>query len=104
MTNNQKIESAQANKAQLIESCKQCLNCTAWVPLVTDWDVIQSGYSDEQLYPKQLSFKDQMDFYWYGHSEEKELALWTELQKERIDGGACLTGNAVSMAAAEVTP
>lgn len=71
---------------------------------LNDWDVIQSGYSDEQIYPKQLSFKDQMDFYWYGHSEEKELALWTELQKERIDGGACLTGNAVSMAAAEVTP
>lgn len=54
MKNNQKIELAQDNKAQLLESCKQCLNCTAWVPELTDWDVMQSGYGDEQLYPDGL--------------------------------------------------
>ncbi|WP_407412474.1 hypothetical protein [Acinetobacter sp.] len=45
MTNNQKIELAQVE-------CKHCLNCSGWVPPLTDWDVMQSGYSDEQLYPK----------------------------------------------------
>ena len=61
MTNNQKIELAQANKAQLIESCKHCLNCTAWVPELTDWDVMQSGYGDEQIYPKELEVLDMHD-------------------------------------------
>lgn len=55
MTNNQKIELVQAKKPQLLESCKQCLNCTAWVPPVTDWDVMQSGYGDEQIYPQQFN-------------------------------------------------
>ena len=97
MTNKEKIKLVQENKAQLVASCKNCLNCKKPNLDVTDWDVMQSGYSDEQLYPKQHSFKDQIDFYWYGHSGEEELALWVELQKERIEGGACLTGNEVSM-------
>lgn len=61
MINNQKIELVQANKAQLIESCKQCLNCTAWVPPLTDWDVMQSGYSDEQIYPQELEVLEMHD-------------------------------------------
>ena len=51
MTNKEKIKLVQENKAQLVESCKNCLNCKRPKLDVTDWDVMQSGYSDEQLYP-----------------------------------------------------
>lgn len=51
MTNNQKIELSQAPQVE----CKHCLNCTAWVPSLTDWDVMQSGYSEKQLYPQQFN-------------------------------------------------
>lgn len=61
MINNQKIELAQANKAQLVESCKQCLNCSGWVPPLSDWDVMQSGYGDEQLYPQVLEVLEMHD-------------------------------------------
>lgn len=54
MTNNQKIELAQVE-------CKQCLSCSGWVPPLTDWDVMQSGYSEKQLYPQQLEVLDMHD-------------------------------------------
>lgn len=54
MTNNQKIELAQVE-------CKHCLNCSGWVPPLTDWDVMQSGYSEKQLYPQQLEVLEMHD-------------------------------------------
>lgn len=61
MTNKEKIKLVQENKAQSLESCKQCLNCTAWVPPITDWDVMQSGYSEKQLYPQVLEVLEMHD-------------------------------------------
>lgn len=60
MTNNQKIKLVQQNKAQLLEGCKQCLNCTA-MPDLMDWDVMQSGYSEKQLYPQVLEVLEMHD-------------------------------------------
>lgn len=61
MTNKEKIKLVQEHKAQLVENCKHCLNCTAWVPELSDWDVMQSGYRAEQLYPREIEILEMHD-------------------------------------------